>query len=912
MVTFNNQAELNKYFRIIQPSDLLGKYSLVDLKGKGISAVSPLVERLVSLLINTGENQAASGLPTLSEIVSSVNTLIGEAKEEEKEGFHDIIQIYTEGDHVKGSTYWGSEIGSPKYFGDIVPKADKNVKLGVIMTSSPFITMNIRDTNKISLFMNAVPTLELSRAVPYLDVRFQFARPKMAGEQKLRVPSLLKFLEGASTPKGSDKLMNDASITQAQGPDGKPIDVYRAGMELFTSPQTLVNPTAGLGANRFVRVIDPFRPFMSIDSFEITCVPTQGAMSYKSAKLMITLHDRSRLGEISDLVRPEIYTKTTLSISYGWKHPDGIGGKNAFGDLINQMCVHNEKYGIVNCSYSFDTVGQCKITMQLAMKGVQDFRVIKIADSKEYIDQTKYLDELTVTIAKLREDAGLRNQEGQGKEVRAFQILDMAERGELVYSTQDFADIKALVERLKKRDGATAPASKELAGVLGKMFKDPKKGLVGELKQTIESHIEEKFKQLQEGPDPFLAKGVAAEFNIKEPNKANKSTNRVASFAKVLLTFVGVPLSAAGSVDEAQFFFYQFNTQAGKMGDLNIGTFPVDIAELKEIFKEHVVQKNNSNMTIAEFVMLLQGAVIQDPRAIGYGLRDFYTPAKHGAKPKPSEVRKGKDGKEQFPTDFQSTVVKNAGSFRYPSVEIYVETLAGRPVRQGETAAEKIDHDIMRIHVFDKAASPYSPMLQMIQSQTLLQDVVTDFKKGFDREGALTSAAISLANQSGLDIQKDKNGKFKITSKLQDLKNFITQVIPTITYGSNNSGLKNATVSTQQNALLSTTQMMGQAGRQNNTEPNGSAFGGIPLRVIPATLDADSFGCPLLNVNQQFYFDFQTGTTIDNIYLLTHLTHTIKQGNFSSHMKFVPLDAYGVFESVIAKIKKLNGDLEDL
>ena len=909
MVTFNNQADLNKYFRIIQPNDLLGKYSLVDLKGNSVSGVTPLVGRLASLLINTGENQAASGLPVMSEIVEKVNALIGEKGDEAKK-LHDVIQIYAEGIHVNGAKYWGTL----KNFNEIIPEADKNVRLGVIMTSSPFISMNVRDTNKIALFMNAVPTLELSRAVPYLDVRFQFARPKTEGEQKLRTPSLLKFLEGASTPKGSNKLMNDASITQAQGPDGQPVDVYRAGMELFTSPQTLVNPTAGLGTNRFVRVIDPFRPFMSIDSFEITCVPTQGAMSYKSAKLMITLHDRSRLGEISDLVRPEIYTKTTLSISYGWKHPDVIGGKNAFGDLINQMCVHNEKYGIVNCSYSFDTVGQCKITMQLAMKGVQDFRVIKIADGSKYIDQTKYLDDLTNTIAKLREDSGSRNQESQGKEVRAFQVLDMAERGELVFSADDIKEINALSARLKKRTGATAPASKQLSDVLDKMFKDPAKGLVEKLKKTITNHIEEKFKQLQEGPDPFLAEGIADAFNKKEPDKKNKSTNRVASFAKVLLTFVGVPLSAAGSVDEAQFFFYQFNTQAGKMGDLNIGTFPVDIAELKEIFKEHAVQKNNSNLTIAEFVMLLQGAVIQDPRAIGYGLREFYTPAKHGAKPQPAEARKVVNGKEVNISDVLSSTVKEAGSFRYPSVEIYIETLAGRPTRQGETAAEKIDHDIMRIHVYDKAASPYDPMLQMVRSQSGLQDCIksqTDPK--FVVSEGLKRESIRLAKSSGLDISLSDDYKgYKVSSSLQELKNFITQVIPTITYGANNSGLKNATVSTQQNALLSTTQMMGQAGRQNNTEPNGSAVGGIPLRVIPATLDADSFGCPLLNINQQFYFDFQTGTTIDNIYLLTHLTHTIKQGSFSSHMKFVPLDAYGVFESVIAKVSQLKGILTTL
>ena len=207
-------------------------------------------------------------------------------------------------------------------------------------------------------------------------------------------------------------------------------------------------------------------------------------------------------------------------------------------------------------------------------------------------------------------------------------------------------------------------------------------------------------------------------------------------------------------------------------------------------------------------------------------------------------------------------------------------------------------------------------MLQMVRSQTELQDVVKS-EQGGSRESQevqkLRQNAISLANQSGLNISYDENtNKYKLgQASYQNLKDFITQVIPTITFGSNNSAVINGTLQTQQNQLLSTVQMLREAGRQNNTEPNGSAAGGIPLRVIPAQLDVNSFGCPLLNVNQQFFFDFQTGTTVDNIYLLTHLSHTLKPGKFDTHMKFVPLDAYGVFESVVEKVKQLKNLLNE-
>jgi hypothetical protein len=144
----------------------------------------------------------------------------------------------------------------------------------------------------------------------------------------------------------------------------------------------------------------------------------------------------------------------------------------------------------------------------------------------------------------------------------------------------------------------------------------------------------------------------------------------------------------------------------------------------------------------------------------------------------------------------------------------------------------------------------------------------------------------------------------------QQIKDFISAVLPTITYGTNNTAVINGTLASQQILLLSTVQMMRTAGRQNNVEPNGSGPGGVPLRIIPSQLDLNTYGCPLLNINQQFFVDFQTGTTVDNIYLLTHLSHTIKQGKFESHMKLVPLDAYGVYESVVSKVQQLSDILK--
>lgn len=924
----SNPQELNKYFRTIQPGDLLGKYSLVSFKdnplaAKGKDGKDAFVSQVAKLLIGTGNGQAQYGIPKLSEIVSNLSAFIAKGGDDPGiSQFHDIIRVYGPGAKIAGSegAYWKNDKGEASLSWDAVmkqPQAGLLPQLGVIQSASPFVSQNVRDVNEIALFMNSIPTVELNRAVPFLDVKFQFKREPSPGDERLRVPSLLKFLNGGIDPKAfsADVLMNKATMDKQITIDGSSETVFRSGMELFTAPNTLLNPSAADNTSaRFVPVIDNFRPFMSIESFEIIAAPTVGLFSYKTAKLSLVLHDRSRLAEISDLVRPEIYGNTTLSISYGWNHPDDDSRDNSFGSLLNRMAIYNEKYGIVNCSYAFDNVGQCKISISLAMKGTQDLRVVKIGESSEYQNETKAIQDLTAQISDLRQAAGLARPDGFQKEVRAYQILDAAERGEIIKDLKQ-PELVSLINQLKKAKGSTKEAAGKLADKLESLFGGPKVGMLETLKKTLESAIDGKFNELEEGEDPFLPKDESNPIFklIQEGNPAPNSKNvkgkRIVSLAKVFLTFVGKPFQAGQNVNEIQFLFYQFNSGAGQLGNTNIGSFPIEIEFLRKVLKSHIAQKADPNLSIYEFMMLLQSAVICDPRALGYGLRQAYLPRSPGGEP--DLVKKGSDPIENV----LAQAVKNNGSFKFPVVEAYVETNGGRPFAEGELLSEKDHLDIMRIHIFDKAASPYEPMMQLLKSQTGLQDVVkakSGNAKSDESINSLKTQAISSAQAAGLKLTQDGSGKITVSdpSSYQSMKEFITQVLPTITYGANNTAVANGALQTMQNHQLSTVNMLRTAGRQNSTEPNGSAQGGIPLRTIPAQLDMNFHGCPLLNINQQFFIDFQTGTTIDNIYLLTHLVHMIKPGKFETHGKFVPLDAYGVYESIISKINQLKDELK--
>lgn len=127
------------------------------------------------------------------------------------------------------------------------------------------------------------------------------------------------------------------------------------------------------------------------------------------------------------------------------------------------------------------------------------------------------------------------------------------------------------------------------------------------------------------------------------------------------------------------------------------------------------------------------------------------------------------------------------------------------------------------------------------------------------------------------------------------------RTMPYVIFGANGTTIKQSNLTSIQDPQLSTVNML-RSYQQNGTEPNGEQPAGLPLQIIPCELSVSTFGCPLVDFAQQFFIDFQTGTSIDNIYAVTGLTHRIAPGDFSSELKMAPLDAYGTYRSLLSRI----------
>jgi hypothetical protein len=320
---------------------------------------------------------------------------------------------------------------------DSAPTSDKP-SLAAYMIKHARLSPAHRDCGAIEVFMNMIPTHEISRCVPYLDIQFIYNKAPVDDKRRPTGMSIYTFLQGRKSmvedsldmdivgafPKDAASSISGFEFG-TEGAEGRKMSY--AGMELFTTPQSMINADEphfevfqdfkekGLGADgkpngtttttenalggpRSAPIIDKMRPFASVDGLSIDVSPVGGMMCHKTAQMTITLHDRSRLGDISELVQPALWGNTHMILDYGWSHPDGgPASTNAIGQFLNALRV-KEKYHVVNSSFKFDEAGQCIISLKLGMLGEADLDKAGIGTDTEVKKAHEEIDKLTQVI----------------------------------------------------------------------------------------------------------------------------------------------------------------------------------------------------------------------------------------------------------------------------------------------------------------------------------------------------------------------------------------------------------------------------------------------------------------------------------------------------------------------------------
>ena len=919
------------------------------------------------------------------------------------------------------------------------PKAPskQNPNLAFIQAKSVDLVPGTRETEATALCMNAIPSYEWSRAVPYLSVNVISPQQAVDDAGRMGGITLNRFFLGRETVQGplrdfveageidlegqkiGDRKRQINESLAAIGREGIEIKTKTvSGMELFTSPQTLVNADEGSGDSglRYAPIIDKFRPLASISNFVVEIATSGfGAIPYKHGKLNLVVYDRSRLGEVAELIRPDQYGNVELLIEYGWAHPDGYAGSdNVFGRFINALRV-KEKYMVKNSSFSFEEGGQVNIALEIVTKGFTDLNTSKIADTPEVQSASRQVQDLIEAIGAATNRLGANERM---KDVIPTEVLDSVSNLEPLRLTPELKKKvqKLLTTNYRTKNGGSPPAAvgelkQNLRDLLGPRG-DGTAGAAATLNTTLQDALDDKFEATKNKRDSILSNGLSdlagaeQERGLKgEQIVSNRlgPTQGFVSLGKLLLIFLGQPLTATSRFDEVQLVSYTFNDACGLMRNTNIGSFPIYVPKFEQEFKEFLEANKRFNVTIKEFLEYVINNYIDDITHPAYGItnkQEYQIDWKEGAivsrgdvtfrtvpvipagpagelqrrlieDEKEADIEKAKAAvaedkamraKSGRPISAEQAEATEKFMIRQVELEYESKLKATREVKLSEAEVNALRdkrHDriakmglpggefrkaevkfmleavpkkftneddfgdtgftILRIHIFDEAASPYATVERMLESikEKNLSKLDIDLSSEADVSGHRKKAKQVLqdAEKLGLVVKvttdegRALGWKLNPRVKPRSIKRFVQGQMPSIRYGVQNSAVNSMRVSSKHDGDLGTVHML-QMFEGDPTVAPGIDGDIVPLRLQPTELTMETLGCPFFNFTQRFFIDLDTGTTVDNSYYVFSATYTVEAGKFTTQVKMQNAQAFGVFRSVIGNLQIALNDLD--
>jgi hypothetical protein len=816
------------------------------------------------------------------------------------------------------------------------------------------------DTEVVSIFLNSIPTIEMSRAQPYIDI--MLSAPVTDGTKTTRALSLGRFLigtdstaiaAGGAVDEGLDNILfgNDprGTTTNVAADDPSKVATHirtLGGMELFTSPQTMVPLSAEIGSRaEKTPGIDRFRPFMSLNSLTINVQPGGGAMAFKEGSISLILHDRARLGDITPLVCPSKFGTVKMEITYGWSHPDGglLRGRladsqeNRYGALINAMRV-TETFQVYQTSYSFDESGGIAIDAQISVLGAHSASVTDITASA-VADGEKELDEIFERIKRGITAIG-NKQRAVGKisihkHLQSSTNLHRASR----LSTTEIAALKKHLAPKAKKDPQYANILEDVNKLYSAKGKYEKIKNLAQLTDTKAQALERMYSSLKKTTDPFLRFGLKysvavaglKKLRTKKMGRKGIRSKRVVyvTLGKLMSVFVTEALASNAEFEECHLLFYPFNDSAGAMFAANIAQFPIPIAELTAILKQRF--KVTTSLSVANLFKVINLYFLRDQGTPAYGFSSLYEQGIRGREKtdegqyKTARKRTAKTKENEAMNDARVARLRTlyglgpedpGVTFKLPQVTMRFDSRP-RIVDEGGT----IDGHVLRIHVFDEQCGKGEQLKDVLDAfagnGSFAQINRTEppdsrspghsavFKAHIkaleDREPKLIKPADTSSGQTGPKKMMLTEGSFG------NLKQFFRQNFPSILYGSATSNVISAEISTMEDDALSSAMMT----RQNNASIDQGVDHGFPLKILPTQLSMTILGCPFVKYTQQYFVDFGSNSTADNFYGINGIGHEISSEGFTTTLDLVQIDGFGKFESAADKFKKVITDLEN-
>lgn len=709
-----------------------------------------------------------------------------------------------------------------------------------------------------NVFFNAIDSINMSMCVPFfrMNIIDRFAKKK-GRHSKLSLAAFLNQSPDASGDKifyNAEPFSYTSKVQKQKIQSGKVV-----GMETFFAPQTLLpDPTEVLSNPRR---LDTSVPLLSLNSFSIGVESIGIALlSKKTADLSITLHDRSRLTDISPLVSVGNFSSLYFEIEWGWSHPHGAAKfDNPVARYLNALRFR-EVFTPVSYNMTMGENGSMNIAIRL-IGGASLDAVNGSVLNGGFITRgyaTQILDKLIKS-----EISGVEGELDTPEEIRAVSqiIIDKSRTGQMI----DGNFVKTIWEYCKNPDRSDGDLK-----ILIEQLSEILKQADYYRNDDILSIIKQNMPNVESGPGADLFK------DMKSRYVDAISAKEFTSVGGYLALLVGLPLAATGLYSEIQLHTFKFNDAAGKVAGKQISDAPIRIADV--LRNPDQPGSLSQNTSVSNALTLLTN-YLGNPKQPLYGISSFteYSSIKVDDTQQTSgEPAKSADTK----SNEQADTFKKPPNFVTPNIRCFMRSM---PAKEYIDDSKKTiaDYDInpeklvAQIIVYDANSSPSFEKIIGAYGYTNLKGLVDDkalsISGGSDFLSRITNSLTRPATKGRItpDIAKDV---FK-------------QAFPSIIYGATNSVLKSVSVSTdinnaiaQQNILdVSKDIILGRSKSDASTDVG-------EISLFPGAITISMIGLPIIERGQEIYLDLGTGTTLDALYYVTAVKHDFRPGDYTTNL----------------------------
>jgi len=672
-------------------------------------------------------------------------------------------------------------------------------------------------------FMNRMPSTLVSSMMPYVDIEFEYGNPPGSLKSDFKnknekPPGLLRYLLQGNELGSFDRLILQNSTIFPPTDSTANIRSY-SGMETFLKPVTLADPNSS-GPDS----LDPFAPFLSVDSFTVTNVSQgsgTGDLQRKRGSLNITLHDRSRLPEIADLVRPEYISQINVWVTYGWRcnkyGTEGAVSENdvyeKYSDFINGNFLVKDCFYVSNSSFSFEGNG-IKISLTLTCRGGTeseyqsiDVALLEDAPLLRSEDLSKNGAKASPNLQRIQNIATLLDR------LRAEEkgILDSLERSkkntsilgsDIIHNLDDYPNYAAIDK--KELSSKLEEIENKLKVSLGDEFKSQGQQFMKDLRELLQqnqqnnnnytketelyegltSRVQKVFKKLKEKNDVFMISGWAqqtgAAYAVPDKikaagvpltlNNAKIPVNNFMSYGHIFSSIVVGAALKTPNVREVQVLFYPMNPtfknndpHYKEPQNFNISSFPLETAVFLDKYRRMEMQTGlKNNLKVGHIITILK-QMVEDPAAIPYDLRQYLEP--YDAERKETDKKDGPSWQKTLNAEGKLAKARYEETIIKPEISVEIESYM---IDTGEITGVLNNGSVDLLTHFEKTAADYRRTGDGLGLG--LRFIVSDKSRGrsqFNEKGLLQQIKQSKSEDRGKLLDQTLN---EINSSLERLK----------------------------------------------------------------------------------------------------------------------------------------------